>query len=98
MFASINYKRIVIITLLTGLIQFVSYFGAFAHSDGGTGFIINLLYILFYILALPFYLTLLKLNITDSSILLGGLILDCLFYGFLIERILWKYKSLTSKN
>lgn len=92
----INYRTLITCTLIVGLFTVVCYFGSFAHADGGEGFVIHILFILFYVFAFPFLYILGALKIISGLSLLIGLIANSIFYGLLIERI--KYFFTTRKR
>lgn len=93
MFKFINYRLLLISTLIVGLFSVISYLGSFAHDEGGEGFVIQFLFILFYVFAFPFLYILFALKIISWFSLSMGLIANSIFYGLLIERIKYFYKT-----
>ena len=81
------------LTIIVVLFSTVCFFGSFAHSDGGEGFIVNSLAKLFYVFAFPFLYIFYLLNIINGVSYIEALILDSLFYGLLIERIIFISKT-----
>jgi hypothetical protein len=96
MFKKINYKILLPAIFINALLCAASYFGAFAHSDGGEGIIIEILYLLFYVFAFPLFLLLMKLDIMHFASSVTALTVDVLFYSFLIERLVRNFKKKTA--
>ena len=97
MFQSVNYKTIVIATLLVGLFSALSCLGAWAHVEGGSQIIIKLLYYFCYIFAFPFLYIFYGLNIVNLSSGILAMTLDSIFYAFIIERLIWRSKIKKTK-
>ncbi len=93
MFQSINYKTLIKLTLLIGLVVVISFFGTVAYSDGANELLIKILYYLFWIIAFPFFYLFVWLNITNLFCIILALILNTLLYAFVIERIIWGIKK-----
>jgi len=92
MFQSINYKTIVIATLLVGIFSAISCLGAWAHADGGNQLFVKLLYYSFYVCAFPFWYIFIGLNFINLSSAIIALTLNSIFYAFIIERLIWRFK------
>jgi len=93
MFKSINYKIVVVATVVIGLLTAVCYFGSYARADGANEFVFKLLARLFYVFSFPFLYTFIGLQITNLLSLILGITLDSMFYAFVIERLIRLYKT-----
>jgi hypothetical protein len=87
---SFDKKIFTIATVVTGLLLVPSFLAAFGEDEGtlGTNIILVFLSKLFYVLRFPthtlFWST---FSGAGTGVFLSGLIINCVFYGFLIERI-----------
>jgi hypothetical protein len=83
-------KIFTIATFVTGLLLVPSFLAAFGEDEGtlGTNIIWVVFFKLFYILRFPTH-TLFWAIFCNAGIVvyLSGLIINCMFYGFLTERI-----------
>lgn len=78
-------KALIIISLLT----FASLLAAYSHDEGtgGNNLLVRIFSTFFYILRFPTHVILWKSVGQNTQLYFGGLIVNCLFYAFLIERI-----------
>lgn len=100
MFPAINYKRLIISTLFVGVVCFLCFlfllFTAHGSFDRGTlgHFITWFASGILHLLAIPgvFLLEMMK-GTTSKLILFVTFGVDCILYGFLIERIITLLRS-----
>ena len=91
----INKQTVYIATVIFGLLLIPSFLAAWSEDEGTLG--TNIIWVtftkLFYVLRFPTH-TLLWTLITKSggAIFLAGLILNCLFYGLITERLIYFIK------
>jgi hypothetical protein len=92
-FAKFNLSLFVLVTLICGLLTFIAFVAAAAIDEGtgGTGLLINTLASLFNILRFPSHT--LFFEFMNGPMFFVGLLINCLFYGLLIERAISFYKS-----
>ena len=86
-----NWPIFLISVMVIGLVVFPSFFAAFAEDEGTLSpdyKFWNFFARLFYILRFPTH-TLLWSEISEGGplIYLGGLFVNCMFYGLVIERL-----------
>ncbi len=76
------------VTLLLFCLTFISYYGALAEEDGTLNNNSTLIWLarLFNILRFPTHSLLWNLFSQNGTIYIVGLIINCLFYAFIIER------------
>lgn len=86
---SINLKTLALIFSTNVILAFLSFFGAWAHSDHGEGIIVDILFRLFYVYATPFYWIPFIYNgeagVVTVIIAIG---IDVLIWSIIIERII----------
>lgn len=89
---NINKLTICISTVVFGLLLIPSFLAAWGEEEGtlGTSFIWMTFAKLFYVLRFPTHniLWVLKTN-GDAILFFGGLIINCIFYGLLTERLIY---------
>lgn len=93
-----NFAIFFIATFLIGLLTIITFLFA-AAADEGTGGVSTISLImakLFYILRFPTH-TILWETFSNGSGFFSGLLINCLLYGFLIERIVAFIKLNTTK-
>ena len=89
MFQSINYRTLLFATIITGVLAIITYFGAFAYTEGETGIFIDVLRVLFNILTFPLLNLLVSLKFVSGLSLAITLVVNSLIYGLLLERLQW---------
>ena len=93
----INKQTVYIATVVFGLLLIPSFLAAWGEDEGtlGTNIILVTFSELFYVLRFPTHTLLLALITKGgATIFLGGLVLNCIFYGLLTERIIYYTKRL----
>lgn len=96
-----NRQIFIVATILFGLLLIPSFLAAWAEDEGtlGTNIIWVIFAKLFYILRFPTH-TLLWTFFSNggATIYFVGLVINCMFYGFITERLFSfvRYKRLTS--
>ena len=92
-----------IATAIFGMLLIPSYLAAWAEDEGTLG--TNIIWVtfakLFYILRFPTHTLLWTLfSSSGATIYFAGLIINCLFYGFIMERLISfvKHRRLTSAD
>ena len=94
---NINIRTVYIATVIFILLLIPSFLAAWGEDEGTLG--TNIIWItfskLFYILRFPTH-TLLWTLITNGGAItfFGGLLINCLFYGLLTERIIYFIKKM----
>ncbi|MEX6687096.1 hypothetical protein QTN47_06300 [Danxiaibacter flavus] len=85
--ARFNFKVFFAATIICCILTFVTLLAAAARDEGtgGNGLIVVTLEKLYYIFRFPTHT--LFFWLMDGSMFLIGLLINCLFYGFIIERI-----------
>jgi len=98
-----NKRTFIIATTTFGMLLIQSFLTAWAEDEGALG--TNIIWVsfakLFYILRFPTHTLLWKLfSNSGATIYFLGLIINCLFYGFITERlfIFLKHRRLTSAD
>ena len=83
-----NKQTFIISTVLIGLLLIPSFLAEWANDEGTLGINIILLTLskLFYVIRFPTHTLFWKLFSSNAGFYMIGLILNCLFYGLLIER------------
>jgi hypothetical protein len=81
-------KTFIISTVLIGLLLIPCFFAAWGEDEGtlGSNMILVTLSKLFYILRFPTHTLFWKLFSFNAGLFMVGLILNCMFYGLIIER------------
>lgn len=84
-----SFRTFLISTIVVGVFTFLTLVGAAATDEGtnGSGIIITILAKLFHIFRFPTHALLFQ--IMDGPMFFIGLVINCLFYGLLIERMQW---------
>jgi len=91
-FSNFNKSIFFVVTIILGLLTFVAFIAAFAADEGtiGNTQIWHILANLFSILRFPTHTLMWKLfSEGGAGIYYGGLVFNCLFYSFLIERLFY---------
>lgn len=93
-------KQTFVITMIVfGLLLIPSFFAAWGDEEGTLGS--NSFYVtlskLFYILRFPTHTILWELFSLNAGLYLIGLLLNCMFYGLLIERFAFVFKLARGK-
>ena len=97
-----NKQTFIIATVLFGLLLIPSFLAAWAEDEGTIG--TNVIWLtfakLFYVLRFPTHTLLWTLFSNGGLVYFAGLLINCMFYGFLTERLLSviKRKRLTSAD
>src|SRR5438067_1575561 len=83
-----NWVIFLVTLILLCILAFFSFFAAWARDDGtlSEGFLPNLLADLFLILRFPTHT--LFWNYMNGDMFLFGLLINCILYSFLIERLI----------
>ena len=96
-----NFKRqtFINISIIVGLLLMPSFLAAWAEDEGTLG--TNILWVtfakLFYVLRFPTHTLLWTIFSNGSTtIYFIGLIINCMFYGLLIERLISLFKAKTT--
>lgn len=86
----INFPLVIGFTMLFVLLTSVSLLFAFGKDEGtlGEGFAKNLVADSFYVFRFPTHTIFWQFFSSSGGLYLAGLTLNCLFYGFLVERII----------
>lgn len=85
---NINFKILLRISILLGIICLVSYFFAFAKADGGEGIIFSTMTFVAIIFGLPFYWLCTEVKfLQDPAFYIVAILFDILIYSFIIERV-----------
>ena len=89
-----NKKIFTICTFLLLLLMIPSFFAAMADDEGtlGNGKVPLLFLNIYHVLSFP------TLTLLGAFMSLFGLCLDCMFYAFLIERIVFLFRSKFDKR
>ncbi|MOA19035.1 hypothetical protein D3C78_1393870 [compost metagenome] len=89
----INFKTFFIATIICGILTFVTLVAAATRDEGtgGDGVLVKILEKLFYIFRFPTHT--LFFRFLNTKLFFIGLLFNCLFYGFVIERLLTFCKS-----
>ena len=101
MMKNINKQVVYVATVLFGLLLIPSFLAAYGEDEGTLG--VNIIWVtfakLFDVLRFPTH-TLLWPLITKggAAIFNGGLIINCLFYGLLTERLIYFVKRWRKLN
>ena len=99
---NLNLPLLSITTLTLGVLIIPSYIGAFAADEGTLSpddTMMNFFAQLFNILRFPTHTLLWPVVIAGGPVtFFGGLILNCMFYGLLIERIIYGLLRFTAKH
>jgi len=92
----IKIKTILIASFISGLFLVPSFLCAFAQEEGTlSNNIITLFFAkLFYILRFPTHTLFFSIFSKGTILFFGGLVMNCLFYGFITERIIYVYKRI----
>ena len=90
-----NFKAFFITTIVCGVLTFVTFVAAAARDEGtgGDGIIVKVLEKLFYIFRFPTHT--LFFEFMNGYMFFVGLVINCLFYGLVTERI---YSFTKEKN
>lgn len=83
-----------IVTALLVILVFIAYWGAFAEDEGtlNGSTILILLSKVFNILRFPTHTLFWSLFSLNATLYLLGLLINCMFYGLLIERLIHFYR------
>lgn len=86
---SLNIRVLIKATIALIIFTIICFFAAFADDEGTTGgnMIIGALSGIFNVLRFPVH-TLLGDLVQNPTMYFGGLLINCMFYGFLIERLI----------
>ena len=92
-----NFKTFFITTIICGILTFITLVAAAAVDEGtgGDEIIVKALEKLFYIFRFPTHT--LFFQFMNGSMFFVGLLINCLFYGLVIERCFSFYKNRDSK-
>ena len=98
MFKDLNFKRVFTFVALTALLTVVSYLFVAVRSEGGfesgvLSFIAIICVGIFYIVAFPAFYIVSALNFISFASCTIALIIDCIIWGFLLERLSPKWKT-----
>ena len=85
-----NKKAFLILAVATIILLIPSFFAAWAEDEGtlGSGIFPGMLSKLFYVLRFPAHVLFWKVFSYNAVLFFTGLVLDCLFFSLLIERII----------
>ena len=98
-----NKQTFIIVTVLFGLLLVPAFMASWAEDEGtlGTNIVWTTFAKLFYLLRFPTHTLLWSLfSCGGETIYFVGLAINCLFYGFITERIISciKHKRLTNAD
>lgn len=87
-----NRRLFVTISIIAGLLVVMSLFSTLEKDSGqvGSNFLMVLLSGLFAVLRFPVHTVLGEMAETSTLVFCAGLIINCLFYAFIIERFCTK--------
>jgi hypothetical protein len=91
-----SYRVFIISALSFGLLALLAFFTSISYFDGiaGTGYFLKMSSIPMYFFSFPIVDILLLLGINlEFPLVVTGLAIDCMFYGFLTERIFSIFKK-----
>lgn len=95
-----NKQTFIVSTVLVRLLLIPSFFAAWGDDEGTLGN--NLIWVtlskLFYILRFPTHTLFWKLFSFNGILFLAGLIINCMFYGLIIESIIFIFKLSKAKG
>jgi hypothetical protein len=93
-----NNQTFLISSLVTLLILIPSFLAAWAEDEGtiGNNFLLFGLAKVFYVLRFPCHTLFWTFFIANALLFYIGLIINCIFYGFVIERLLAYRKAIKS--
>ena len=96
---SFDKQTFLISTVLVGLLLIPCFFAAWGDDEGtlGTNIFWVTLSKLFYVLRFPTHTLLWELFSFNGLLFIGGLIINCMFYGLLIERTAFILKLTKTK-
>ena len=102
MFRKINLNKFLTHIILIVLVTIISYIFVGIRSEGGfESKLLNYVAILFvgvfYIVAFPAFYIVYALNFISLPSCIIALLVDCIIWGFLIERLSAKWKTIRSK-
>jgi hypothetical protein len=86
-----NWSIFLYSTIIAGFLLVTSFVAALAEDEGtrGSGLIGLALYKLFYILRFPTHTLLWDLFSSSTDLYFFGLVLNCIFYGLIVERMIF---------
>jgi hypothetical protein len=95
-----NWSIFLYSAILVGFLIVSSFIAAGAEDEGtlGSGMIGMVLSKLFYILRFPTHTLFWNFFSSDSNHYFGGLLINCLFYGLIVERIAFVIKFQRQKR
>ena len=94
---NINKQIVYISAIMCGVLLIPSFLAAWEEDEGtlGTNIILTTFAKLFYVLRFPTHTLLWPLIPKGGALMFfGGLLINCLFYGLLTERIIYFIKQL----
>lgn len=95
-----NKQTFIVSTVLVGLLLIPCFFAAWGDDEGTLGN--NIIWVtlskLFYILRFPTHTLFWKLFSINGILFFAGLIINCMFYGLIIERIVFLFKLSKAKG
>jgi hypothetical protein len=99
LFRRINISVVLGSSIVIGVATVVSFWFAFGKDEGqlGTGYVENFIADSFYVFRFPTHVIFWELLNSSAILYFFGLILNCLFYGLLIERVWQLIKKQTIK-
>ena len=95
----INITQVLIASFLTSLLTFLTFFFAFGKDEGtlGEGYIRNFIADSFNLFRFPTHVIAWNFFSSSPLLYLVGLLLNCILYGVLIERIIYFLKKKRDK-
>lgn len=95
-----NKQTFIVSTVFVGLLLIPSFLAAWAYDEGtlGDNLILVSLSRFFHVLRFPTHILFWELFSGNGLLFLGGLLLNCIFYGLAIERVVFLFKHFRAKR
>jgi hypothetical protein len=84
-----NSKTFIIVSAISGLLLIPSFLAAWADDEGtlGTNVVVATFSNLFYLLRFPTHTVMWTVFSNNAVLFFLGSVINCMFYGFLFERL-----------